>query len=86
VQYFQAERILCVTDVPLYPLEEGLNLAEVIFGGDFPLKENIDRLLADVEILYALADERLNMLESFARAQVSFRNAQQRNLRLIGAR
>jgi hypothetical protein len=80
------EGIFCVAYVPLHPFEEGLNLAEIIFGGDFPLKDYIDCLLPYVEILYTLANERLNMQEGFACPQIPFRNAPERNLRLIATR
>jgi hypothetical protein len=70
--------------VSLYPFEERLDLAQVIFGRDFPLKENVDRLLPDIKILYTLANQPLNVLESSARAKISFRDLLQRNLGLIG--
>jgi hypothetical protein len=85
VQDLQPEWIFCVPYVPLHPFEEGLNFAQIILGGYPSLKENIDCLLPDVKILYTLANERLHVLEGFARAQISFRNVLERNLRLIGA-
>jgi len=79
VQYLQPEGVLGVPHVLLYPLEQRLDLSQVIVGPDSPVEEDIYRLLSDIEILHTLTNQRLNVLEGLARAQISFGDSLERN-------
>ena len=51
------EGIFRITHVALHPPEQRIDLAQVVFSGDTALDQDVDRLLADVEVARALADQ-----------------------------
>ena len=79
VQYLQPKGILGIPHVLLYPLEERLDLSQVILGPDFLVEEDVDRLLSNVEILHTLTNQSLNVLDGLARAQISLGDSLERN-------
>jgi hypothetical protein len=63
MEYFYAEGILGVAHVPLHPLEQRLDLPQIIFGSDCSLEKDVDSCLADIEIFCPLFDQVADMLD-----------------------
>ena len=73
VQHFEPHRVLRVADVPLNPLEQRFDLAEIIFGTDAALHQDVDRRLTDVKVLRALPDEARDLRDGLQCARIPFR-------------
>ena len=68
VQDLDVERIFRVAHVALHPAEERVDFADVVLGRDAAGQQDVDRLLAHVEVARALADESSDVCGGLPRA------------------
>ena len=63
MEHFYTEGILGVAYVLLHPLEQRLDLPQIVFGSDCSLEKDVDSCLADMEIFCPLFDQVADMLD-----------------------
>ena len=57
MEHLDPEGVFRITHVALHPPEQRIDLAEIVFGGDAALHQDVDGLLAHVKVARAIADE-----------------------------
>ena len=71
VEHLDSEWVLGVANVPLNPLEQRSDLSPVVLGPNAALEQNVDRLLADVEVLGPFPDQLPNVSRCAKGAAIS---------------
>ena len=69
------EGVFRVTHVALHPPEQGIDLTQIVFGGYAALEQDVDGLLAHVEVARAIADETSDMCRRGPRSLETARDA-----------
>ncbi len=81
MEHLHLNRILGIPDMPLNPHEEGLNLSQVVLGFNVLFQQDVDGLLANIEIFRARSNQRLHMLNRLLCSTPPLRNMTDNNLR-----
>ena len=79
VQDFHTVRILGVAHIPLHPLKQRLELAEVVLWSHTPCEEDVDRLLPHIEVLRPVTDHPSDVRGRAFRAGIAPGNAERSN-------
>ena len=61
MEYLDPERVFRITHVALHPPEQRIDLTQIVLGGHAALDQDVDGLLAHVEVARAVADETSDM-------------------------
>lgn len=61
MEHLDPEGVFRVTHVALHPPEQRIDLTQIVFGGHAALHQDVDCLLAHVEVARAIADEASDM-------------------------
>lgn len=69
MEHLYLNRVLGIPDMLLDPLEEGLDLCQVVLGLDLLLQQDVDGLLANIKIFRSGSNQRLYMLNRFLRSK-----------------
>ena len=81
MEHLHLKRVLGITDMLLDPLEEGVDLGQVVLGLDLLLQQNVNGPLANIKVFRSGSDQRLYVLNRFLRSTPTLGNMTEKDLR-----